>query len=105
MKTKLPTKEYIQQKLASIQQERTALIAANDINFVLEKFGAARLKDSINPNGFGSAIYQQLNNNSLNFENILEYIYTEELGEKICEFVQMKFGNYALIEHFQQLFR
>jgi hypothetical protein len=55
----------------------------------------------IKDDGFGSALFTELNSSQgLSLERVLEYITVEENGTELMNFIRSNLGEFKLIEHF-----
>lgn len=64
------------------------------------------LYDEVRPNGSASHIYKQMQSNKyVGIKVVLEYVYMQEKGNMVWQFLTHFFGKVELLENFQSFFR
>lgn len=73
---------------------------------VLQRLGSTELFSTIAENQTGHILYKEMNSpNGLSIELLMEYVYIENLGNKIMSFINSTFGNFDIIEHLADFYR
>jgi ATP-binding cassette subfamily A (ABC1) protein 3 len=62
--------------------------------------------NEVRPNGSASHIFKQMQNNKfVSLKVVLEYVYMQERGNMVWQFLTHYFGEVELLENFQSFFR
>ncbi|KAL4492594.1 hypothetical protein ABPG72_007707 [Tetrahymena utriculariae] len=81
-------------------------IGPQDLMNVLQRLGCTELFSTIAENQTGHILYKEMNSpNGLSIELLMEYVYIENLGNKIMSFINGTFGNFDIIEHLSDFYR
>ncbi|KAL4430213.1 hypothetical protein ABPG74_014772 [Tetrahymena malaccensis] len=106
VKTEIP-KNQIQKKLQEIKLQASAkLNTFQDIQNCLNEIHKSEFFSLINEEDAGKAIKEHIEQGKgITVEQLLEFVFIEEDGKTIQNFIQKELGFYKIIEHFSNLYR
>lgn len=84
-----------------IAKRQNEYVAAKEVQAVLEGTGHRDLFHEISENGFGSDLYRILKKSGkLSVAELLRWAHIEECGQKLIKFLESKFKEFELVEHY-----